>query len=141
MAITPPKSKKLFTKQNILFLKPHLDSQPPISWAFLPFIQRTTDKIAKILIKKNIKTVFKPLKTLKQSFTSLKDKINPLQQSGVYKISCSCGTLYIKQIAWSFEERLKEHIEDINHNHITKYAIAKQSLNTNISFSSIKQKI
>ena len=41
--------------------------------------------------------VFKPLKTLKQSFISVKYKINPLQQSGVYKIPCCCGTSYIAQ--------------------------------------------
>ena len=92
---TSSQIQKAFYKAKHSFPKPHLDSQPPNSRAFLPFIQGTTDKIAKILIKKNIKTVFKPLKTLKQSFTSVKDKINPLQQSGVYKIPCSCGTSYI----------------------------------------------
>ena len=81
--------QKVFYKKKHYFPKPHLNSQPPISESFLPSIPGSKDKIAKILIKKNIKMVFKPLKTLKQSFTLVKDKINPLQQSGVYKIPCS----------------------------------------------------
>ena len=124
---TSSQIQKVFYKAKHSFPKPHLDSQSPNSRAFLPFIQGTINKIAKILIKKNIKTVFKPIKTLKQSFTSVKDKINPLQQSGVYKIICSCGTSYIEQTDRSFEARIKEHIVDTNHNHIAKSTIAEHS--------------
>ena len=38
----------------------------------------------------------------------VKDKINPLQQSGVYKIPCSCGTSYIGQTGQSFEARIND---------------------------------
>ena len=57
----------------------------------------------------------------------MKDKINPLQQSSVYKIPCSCGTSYIGKTSRSFEERIKEHIEDTNHNHIAKSTIIEHS--------------
>ena len=57
----------------------------------------------------------------------MKDKINPLQQSGVYKIPCSCGTSYIGQTGRTFEERIKEHITDTNHNRIVKSALAEHS--------------
>ena len=44
----------------------------------LPYIQGITNRISKYLIKKYIKIVFKPHKTLKQLFCSVKDKSNPL---------------------------------------------------------------
>ena len=78
-------------------------------------------------MKNNIKIVFKSLKTLKQSFTSVKDKINPLHQSSVYKIPCSCGISYIGQTGRSFEVRIKEHITDTNHNRIAKSVITEHS--------------
>ena len=69
----------------------------------------------------------KSLNTLKQSFTSVKDKIKPLQQSGVYKIPCFCGTSFIGQTGQSFEAKIKEQIVDTNHNHISKSSIAEHS--------------
>ena len=57
----------------------------------------------------------------------MKDKINPLQQSGVYKIPCSCGTSYIRQTGRSFEARIKEHIADTNHNRIAKSTLTEHS--------------
>lgn len=47
--------------------------KPVTSNAYLPYIQGVTDKIAKILRKKDIKTSFKPLSTIKQKMKSVKD--------------------------------------------------------------------
>ena len=59
------------------------------SKAYLPYIQGVTDKIAKILPKKDIKASFKPLVTIRQRMKSVKDDPDHLQQKGVYKINCS----------------------------------------------------
>ena len=40
------------------------------SQPYHPFINGTIDKIAKIPIKRNIKTIFKPLKTIKEILLS-----------------------------------------------------------------------
>jgi len=42
----------------------------------LPFIQGVTDKIAKTLSKKEIKTSFKPPETIKQKMRSVKDNLH-----------------------------------------------------------------
>jgi hypothetical protein len=49
-------------------------STPPCALLSLPYIQGTIDHIVKLLAKKNIKTMFKPHKTLKQLFRTAKDK-------------------------------------------------------------------
>ncbi|XP_065213372.1 uncharacterized protein LOC135840674 [Planococcus citri] len=54
----------------------------------MPYVQNTTDRIGKLLRKHNIKPVFKPLKTIKDTIPSTKDKV-PLETEGVYKITCS----------------------------------------------------
>jgi hypothetical protein len=45
----------------------------PLALISLPYIQGTIDHISKLLAKKNIKTMFKPYKTLKQLFRFAKD--------------------------------------------------------------------
>ena len=45
---------------------------------FLPFIKDTTNNLAKILKKENIKTIFKALKTTQNFLPSIEDMSNPL---------------------------------------------------------------
>ena len=129
MATPPLKLTKLFAQLATLsptFLPP---LPPPLTLLSLPYIQGTTDHISKILAKKNIKTVFKPFKTLKQSFKSSKDKFDPMLAPGVYQIPCSCGKSYISQTGRSFKSHLKENIADTTHNHISKSTIVEYSFN------------
>jgi hypothetical protein len=102
-------------------------SSPPLALISLPYIQGTTDHISKILTKKNIKTIFKPFKTLKQSFRSTKDKFDPMLGPRIYQIPCSYGKSYIGQTSRSFKSHLKEHIADTTHNHISKSVIVEHS--------------
>ena len=83
--------------------KPPKPSPPPLLFLSLPYIHGITDHISKLLIKNNIKTIFKPHKTLKQLFRSVKDKFNPFQSQGVYQNPCSCGKTYIGQIGRSIQ--------------------------------------
>jgi hypothetical protein len=82
------------------------------------------------LAKKNIKTLFKPYKTLKQLFRTTKDKSDPMLGEVVYQIPYSCGKSYIGQIGRFFKSHLKEHIVDTHHNRISKSTIIKHSHNS-----------
>jgi hypothetical protein len=84
--------------------------------AFLPYIRGVTDKIAKVLKRKEIKTNFKPLITIRQRMKSVKDPIDQKQGKGIYKVSCSCGKCYIGETGRSFQVRIKEHEADIRNN-------------------------
>jgi hypothetical protein len=102
-------------------------STPPLALISLPYIHGIIDHISKLLAKKNIKTLFKPHKTLKHLFRTAKDKSDPMLSQGVYQIPCSCGKSYIGQTGRSIKTRLKEHIADTLHNHISKSTIAEHS--------------
>ena len=61
----------------------------------LPYVQGTTDKIARILRRFDIHSTFRPLSTIRNSLRSVKDPVNSKDMKGVYLIPCSCGTTYI----------------------------------------------
>lgn len=104
---------------------------PPTSNAHLPYIQGVTDKIAKILKKKNIKTTFKPWSTIKQRMKSVKDSQEHLQQKGVYIINCSCADQYIGETGRSVRIRLKKHSADIRNERTHSSALAEHVGKTN----------
>jgi hypothetical protein len=98
--------------------------------AFLPYIRGVTDKIAKILKRKEIITSFKPLITIRQRMKSVKDPIDQHQGKGIYKISCSCGKCYIGETGRSFQVRIKEHEADIRNERTRTSALAEHSFKT-----------
>jgi hypothetical protein len=98
--------------------------------AFLPYIRGVTDKIAKVLKRKEIKTSFKPLITIRQRMKSVKDPIDQQQGKGIYKVSCSCGKCYIGETGRSFQVRIKEHEADIRNERTRTSALAEHSLKT-----------
>jgi hypothetical protein len=98
--------------------------------AFLPYIRGVTDKIAKVLRRKEIMIAFKPLITIRQRMKSVKDPIDHQQGKGIYKVSCSCGKCYIGETGRSFQIRIKEHATDIRNEHIRTSALAEHSLKT-----------
>ena len=56
-----------------------------------PYIKGTTNQIAKILNKRNIRITFSPPNTIRGFIDSYKDRLNPRQSKGVYEISFSYG--------------------------------------------------
>jgi hypothetical protein len=98
-----------------------------VSKVFLPYIQGTTDKLARILKKKNIGATFKPINTIRNSLRSVKDPVDPIEQKGVYMIPCSCGKQYIGETGRSFRIRIQEHVVDIKHNRTRPSALAEHS--------------
>ena len=79
--------------------KPPTANDPPFSLTSLHYIHRIIDLINRSLAKNKIKTFFKPLKTLKQCFRSIKDKSNPLLSQAVYQNPCSWDKSYIGQMS------------------------------------------
>ncbi|XP_018323622.1 uncharacterized protein LOC108735900 [Agrilus planipennis] len=71
---------------------PETPQPPPVGFASLPYIKTVTDCIWKLLKRHNIRTFFKPLRTL---LRTAKDPGNPLTSAGVYRIPCSCRGVYV----------------------------------------------
>ncbi|CAK9820318.1 hypothetical protein ANTPLA_LOCUS10552 [Anthophora plagiata] len=96
---------------------------------FLPYIKGTTDRIAKILKQNNIKTIFTPHTKISQILTTPKDPYPRLASSGVYKIPCTCGKVYIGETGRSVTTRLKEHERCTRLDYIQS-AVAEHQLTT-----------
>jgi len=80
------------------------------------------------LEKHKVKTVFKPTRTIQQSLRSAKDKRNPISASGVYRISCSCGSLYIGTTKRRVNTRIAEHKSSCRMGQTEKSTVAEHAL-------------
>ena len=98
----------------------------------IPYIKGTSETIACILQPYNICVAHKPITTLRQLLTNLKDKDEPKDRQGaVYKIKCyDCQVTYISKTGRNLNVRLTKHRRatrngDLNNN------IAEHNLQTN----------
>lgn len=51
-----------------------------------------------------------------------------MEDAGIYKIDCECGSCYIGQTKRSIATRLKEHIADVKHRRSLKSAVCEHML-------------
>ena len=102
-----------------------------LSGVHLPFIQGTTDKIARILKKHNVSSKFKPSRTIRSLLRSVKDSICPKDGKGVYLIPCSYGTPYIGETGRSINQIIHEHVANLKHNRSRSSALAEHAEKTN----------
>ena len=61
----------------------------------LPWLPRLGPKLRKVLKLYNVKTIFTTPPTLKKISCNNKSKLIPNSNPGVYKLTCSCGAVYI----------------------------------------------
>ena len=87
----------------------------PVTTATIPYIKGTSKTIAQILRPYNIRVAHKPITTLRQLLTNVKDKDEPNDRQGaVYKIKCcDCQATYIGETCRNLNTRLTEHNERI----------------------------
>ena len=83
----------------------------PVTTATIPYIKGTSETIARILQPYNIRVAHKPITTLRQLLTNVKDKDEPSDRRGaVYKIKCcDCQATYIGETGRNLNVRLTEH--------------------------------
>ena len=77
----------------------------------LPYVEGTSERIARVMRKHQVPVVMKPVKTLKSLLVHPKDKQEKEEITDcVYKIPCASGEkCYIRQTGRKFGTRLKEH--------------------------------
>jgi hypothetical protein len=117
-------------------------------WAKIPYINGLSNKISKILKKNNKNVAYYSRKSLKSYLVQNKDKIDKINQSGVYKLNCNdCESHYIGQTGRSFKIRLKEHLACYrNKNDKSNFALHLNEQNhsfnntTGISFLHLSEK-
>ena len=126
--------KPCFLKEQL-----HLNTHRPINTteandnatltttATIPYIKSISEKISRILQSFNIRVAHKPITTLRQLLTNVKDKDVPRNRQGaVYMINCSdCHASYKGETGRNLTTRLTEHKRatrkgDVN-NHIAEH--------------------
>jgi hypothetical protein len=77
----------------------------------LPSIPKVTAKLRRIFRKYNIQIAVNPGRKISSILTEHKKYFrDPLLNSGVYKITCSCGKSYFGQTKRSIKKRFNEHL-------------------------------
>jgi hypothetical protein len=92
-----------------------------------PYIKGTSETIARPLNRYKIGIAYKPSRR-KYWTKPVKDKTNPLEGPGVYKVKCDCGGVYVGQTRSSVNTRIKEHKACLKKSDMEKSAIAKHAL-------------
>ena len=100
-----------------------------IGKAVLPFVEDVTVRIGKLLNKKGIKTVYTPTTKISQVLKNPKDPRDPLSATGVYKIPCQCGKVYIGMTGRSIKKRMCEHQRHLRLGQAEKSAVAEHAIN------------
>ena len=79
--------------------------------ATVPYIKGTSETIARILQPHDIRVAHKPITTLRQLLTNVKDKVEPKNRQGaVYKNKCcDCPATYVGETGRNLNTRLTEH--------------------------------
>ena len=83
----------------------------PVTTVTIPHVRGTSETIARILQPYNMGVAQKPITTLRQLLTKVKDKDEPNRRQGaVYKIKCcDCQAAYIGETGRNLYVRLTEH--------------------------------
>lgn len=105
--------KKTVFKYNIrnnFTLTPISDSPTYHTITFFGDISRN---VAKIFQKSKININFRSSLTLNSLLVKTKDPIEPFDRSGIYKLNCECGQIYIGRTIRSFKIRFQEHIRQL----------------------------
>ena len=99
--------------------------------ATVPYIKGTSETIARISQPHDIRAAHRPITTLRQLLTNLKDRVEPKDKQGaVYKIKCcDCPATYIGETGRNLNTRLTEQRRatknDDNKNNISENNLQK----------------
>lgn len=105
---------------------------------FVPEIMR---KLEPIFRQDNMSIVYSNSRQLNNLLDSTKDKVDPLQKSGIYEIECGdCHQKYIGQTSRKLIERFKEYMSHVRYNRPQKSSVADHILSNNVSIDNLSLK-
>ncbi|KAL9966943.1 hypothetical protein ACROYT_G025090 [Oculina patagonica] len=90
----------------------------PKAYTSIPFVKGVSERVRRISSRENIKTAFKPVRTLGNIFKKPKGRPNKERLKGiVYKVTCrTCSFAYVVESKRSLKSRGAEHKPGINGN-------------------------
>ena len=111
---------KFIAKHSTIHVRPTDEESQPKGFATLPYVKGTTERICRILTRKNIKCCVKP--TLRRILSQV-----PLEKKTglVYSIPCGeCEARYIGETSRSLLTRRREHQAAVRLDKVDKSALA-----------------
>ncbi|KAI4469133.1 giy-yig endonuclease superfamily [Holotrichia oblita] len=129
-------SKKT-VKESTTF-REDVKASPVVTLPYAPFITKGSSKIFKEL---DLRIVYSSGTSLRSLIGNPKDKIQPLEKSGIYEINCKdCNQKYIGQTRRAVSTRFKEHMANLRFNRIEKSSVAQHIFETdhNIDHTNVK---
>ena len=86
-------------------------NNPTTTTATILYVRGTSEIISRILRPYNIRVAHRPITTLRNLLTNVKDKEHPRDRQGaIYKIKCAdCQATYIGETGRNLNTRLTEH--------------------------------
>lgn len=101
--------------QNTTFITNPIPVEASISkYMSLTYIGNISYKVSNIL-KNHFKISFKSSNSISNFFIKNKDKVDIMDQPGIYELSCkSCPAKYVGRTFRNFRTRLKEHLRCLN---------------------------
>ncbi len=85
--------------------------ESPRGYASIPYVKGVSERVRHVLSRENIRSTFKPVKTLDSIFKKPKDRPSTNQIKGiVYKVKCKiCDFAYVGESKRSWNSRGAEH--------------------------------
>ena len=104
---------------------------PPKATVVLPYIRNTSESIRRVLSTVNIRTCFKPHRTLSQVLVHTKDPVpQECRKAVVYRVPCgSCDMSYIGETGRTLQLRIKEHRRALTNGDPCMSALAEHAIN------------
>ena len=90
----------------------------PKAYTSIPYVKGVSERVRRVLSRENIKTAFKPVRTLGNIFKKPKDRPDRGRLKGiVYKVTCrTCSFAYVGESKRSWKSRGAEHKPGTNGN-------------------------
>ena len=117
--------KKVMQKKRRRQAEPGEVTEQQKTFVKIPYVRGVSEQISKLLRPKGIQVAHSAAR-LKSRLVKAKDGFDPKKKKGtVYRISCSCGSVYIGESGRPRDVRLKEHVADIKYARLDKSATAR----------------
>lgn len=102
----------LYSVRKKWVIRTEEEDEPTRGVAAIPFYHTVTNRLARLLHRRQFRTVTYPYKKWRQYLQAVKDPLG-LNVPAVYEVPCECGTKYIAQTGRLVSVRIKEHSSNV----------------------------
>jgi len=124
--------RRLIHQTSLTRSIPQTEKEPLETTVVIPYIHRVTKPIRRILAPLNIRTCFRPHRTLRNILTHIKDPVALEHRTGVvYSIPChDCPVTYVGQTGRMLSHLLKEHQQAFRSTNSSTSAVAEHAISS-----------